>query len=253
MTATNRNRVSSVERSLDIVEFIRERDTVALGDVADQFDLAKSTAHRHLSTLEESGYLVADGGEYRLSFKFLALGEHVRNRRSVYQQAKPVVEQLADETDERSQFTVEENGYLVHVHTAMGNHAVKTDARLGKHTPLNTVSAGKAILAHLPEVRVREIIDRHGLPARTENTITDEQTLFEELETVRDRGYALNLEESTVGLRAISVPVTHEDRVIGAFGLSGPSHRLTDDRLQNDFATLLLGVVNEFELELKYQ
>jgi len=253
MTATNRNRVSSVERSLDIVEFIQQRDAVTLGDVADRFDLAKSTAHRHLSTLEESGYLVTEGDRYCLSFKFLALGEQVRNRKPVYQRAKPVVEQLADETDERAQFTVEENGYLVHVHTAMGNHAVKTDARLGKHTPLNTVSAGKAILARLPEARAREIIDRRGLPARTENTITDEQTLFEELETVRDRGYALNLEESTVGLRAISVPVAHEDRVIGAFGLSGPSHRLTDDRLQNDLATLLLGVVNEFELELRYQ
>ena len=253
MTTANRNCVSSVEKSLKIIEFIRKQDTVTLGEVTDHFDLAKSTAYRHLSTLEESGYLVVKNDRYRLSFKFLALGQHVRNRKAVYQQAKPVVKQLADETDERAQFTIEEDGYLVHVHTAMGDHAVKTDARLGKHTPLNAVSAGKVILANLPEARVRQIIDRRGLPAQTENTITDEQTLFEELETVRERGYALNVEESTIGLRAISVPVIHDDRIIGAFGLSGPSHRLTDNRLHNDLAPLLLGVVNEFELEIKYQ
>lgn len=253
MTAADRNRVSSVERAFDIIEFIHERDAARLSDVVEHFDLAKSTAHRHLSTLEEAGYLVTDADGYRLSFKFLELGEDVRRRKSVYQQAKPVVEQLAAETDERAQFTIEEDGYLVYVHTALGNHAVKTDARLGKHVAMNTVSAGKAIMAHLPEAKVREIIDRRGLPALTESTITEEDPLFEELETIRDRGYALNLEERTNGLRAISVPVTYDGEVIGAFGLSGPTHRFTEERLNDDFAPLLLGVANEFELEIKYQ
>lgn len=253
MTAPNRNRVSSVERAFDIIDFIRERNAVRLGDVADHFDVSKSTAHRYLSTLEEAGYLITEADQYRLSFRFLELGEYVRTRRSVYQKTESIVEHLAAQTNERAQFTIEEDGYLVYVYTALGDRAVRTDARLGKHVAMNTVSAGKAIMAHLPEAEVRQIIDQRGLPARTENTITDENKLFEELKKIRDRGYALNLEESTIGLRAISAPITCDKEVIGSFGLSGPTHRFTKDRLNNEFATLLLGVVNELELEIKYQ
>lgn len=254
MAAPNRNRVSSVKRALEIVEYVWERDGAGLIEIADHFDLAKSTAHRHLTTLEDEGYLVSDDKEYTLSFKFLALGEYVRTSDRLYELAKPVVEKMAMETEERAQFTVEDSGYLVYVHTAMGDHAVKTDSGVGKHVPMNTVSAGKAILAHLPDDVVREIIDRRGLPKRTENTITDERTLVEEMDTIRDRGYALNYEESTPGLRAISVPVMDENgTVIGAFGLSGPTHRFSEERLETELVPYLLGIANEFELEIKYQ
>lgn len=254
MTASDRNRVSTLATTFDVLELVYERDGARLIELADALDLAKSTVHRHVSTLQDRGYLVREGDVYHLSFRFLTLGEYVRTRNPVYEMAKPKVEQLAAETGERAQFTIEDNGYLVYVHTAMGEHAVKTDSGVGKHVPITTVSAGKAILAHLPTDRVRAIVDRRGLPARTENTITDEAALFAELETIRETGYAVNDEESTLGLKAISVAVVDRDEsVVGAFGVSGPSHRFTDERIESELSPLLLGAANEFELDVQYQ
>lgn len=253
MPGPDRNRVSTIVTAFKIIDVIYELDGARLVDIANQLDLAKSTAHRHVSTLRDEGYLVKEGNTYHLSFQFLTLSEHVRTRKEAYEMAEPKVAQLAEETGERAQFMVEENGVLVYVHTALGENAVQTDSGVGKHVPINTVSAGKAILAHMPEADVRDIVDKHGLPKRTKNTITDAETLFDELKAIRERGYATNFEESTEGLRAISVAVTDtEGTVIGAFGISGPSHRFSEERLEKELSPLLLGVANEFELNIQY-
>lgn len=253
MVRDRKERVTTSETTFAIIQTIRDLEEARVTDIANELGLAKSTVHRHLSTLLDEEFLVKENGRYRLSFRFLSLGEHVRNRKPVYRMAKPRVELVAEETGERAQFTVAEHGYVVYIHVALGEHAVKTDSRLGKPVPMNAVSAGKALLSELPEERVREIIDRRGLPSLTPNTITDEDELLEELERTRQRGYALNDEESTPGLRALSVPVKDADgTVLGALGVSGPTHRFKNERFREELPDLLLGVVNEFELDIQY-
>lgn len=93
-----------------------------------------------------------------------------------------------------------------------------------------------------------------GAPRLTPNTITDEEELLEELERTRERGYALNDEESTSGLRAVSVSITDSDgSVLGALGVSGPTHRFTNGRFEEELPDILLGVVNGLELDIQYQ
>jgi DNA-binding IclR family transcriptional regulator len=247
------DRVASAETTLAVVHALRDLGGAGVTELAAHLDVSKSTVHRHLATLLDAEYLVREGDDYHLSLRFLTLGEHVRDRRDVARRASSRVDALAEETNERAQFIVEEHGYAVYVHTAMGDRAVRTDSGAGVRIPMNSVSAGKAILAHLPEERVRAIVDRRGLPARTESTITDEAELFAELERVRERGYAINREESTPGLHAVSAPVMGpEGGVLGALGVSGPTHRLKGARLRETVPDLLLGVVNELELDLQY-
>lgn len=107
--------------------------------------------------------------------------------------AEEKVQKLAAETNERAQFIVEENSRRYYTHTENGEDAVLADARTGKRIYLHDSTAGKSILAQLPESRVRKIINSWGLPAYTEYTITDESELFEELEQIREQGYALNI------------------------------------------------------------
>lgn len=254
MDTHTRDTVTTSLTSFEILQTIRRFNGAGVTQIATHLDLGKSTVHRHLSTLEEAEYLVKEDDEYHLSLRFLSLGEHARSRKRAHRIAKEKVNQLASETGERAQFMVEEHGHAVYVHTALGAHAVKTDSEVGKHIPMNAVSAGKAVLAELPEERVREIIRDHGLPKRTENTITDEEQLFKELETIREQGYALNFSESTEGLRAISVPVKGTGgSVIGAFGVSGPTHRMNNDRIENELSGLLLGVSNELKLDVQFE
>jgi len=249
----NVDAVGSVDTMFDIIEYVgRANGGVTLADAATDLDYAKSTVHRHLTTLERRGYVVHEDGYY-VGLRFLELGEQARNRRRAYQLAKEKVEELADATDERAQFIVEEHGEAVYIHRALGDHAVRTDPGIGKRIPLHATSAGKAILAAIPEEEQSRIVEQTSFDEITDATTTNPDDLRNELERVRERGYAFNRQENLDGLHAVGVPVTEpSDDVIGALSVSGPSHRLTGEWFSNDLPTLLLGAANEIELNIAH-
>ena len=165
-----------------------------------------------------------------------------------------MVDELSEETGERAQFVVEEHGYVRYVHTAAGDHAVYTDSGLGKGVGMHTTAAGKAILSRYPESAVRALLERRGLPPATENTITDEDALFEELAAIRERGVSFDDDEWIVGLRAVGVPVCGpDDDVLGALTVAGPTRRLKGPWFEEEIPDLLLGMANELELKIAYR
>jgi DNA-binding IclR family transcriptional regulator len=246
-------RVKSVRTAFAVIEAIYELEGGGVSEIASHLGMAKSSIHAHLKTLEDSEYVVREGNQYHVSLKFLELGEFAKSRKQEYTISRRKVRELAEETEERSQFIVEEHGRGVYVHREVGEHAVHTDPGIGKRIPLHSTSAGKAILAELPPERVEEIIDMWGLEPVTENTITETDVLYENLETIRERGYAFNLEENVPGLHAVGVAVSGAGgRVCGALSVSGPSHRLEGALLHEEIPNLLLGTANELELNLMY-
>lgn len=253
MAREAKNPVKTTQRSLDIVETLREMDGARLTELADRLDLPNSTVHNHLSTLMERDYVLKDGDVYRVSLRFLDIGEHARNRRKVYELAKPEIRELADETGEMANLLVEENGWGVYLWSSEGEDAVPLDISPGKHVHLHATALGKCILANLPEKRVEEIIDRRGLPAQTDETITDPDALTEELETVRNQGYAIDDEERVPGMRCIGTTVKSESgNVIGAISVSGPTSAMSMERLTDSLAEQLQGAANVIELKVAY-
>lgn len=236
--------------SLRVVETLRELDGARVTELAEAMNLAPSTVHAHLTTLADNEYVVKDGDVYHLSLQFLGLGDYVRTRRKAYRIAESYTEQLADETECRAVFAVEENGRGVYMYTFSGSHAVWTYSTVGKRFHLHQTAAGKSILSQLPERRVQGIIDEWGLPAATENTITETDALLAQLESARERGVAFNHEEQLDGVKAVGVPVNGADgQVVGAFSVASPANRMTDERFETEVPEILLGVANEFELE----
>lgn len=252
--ASNEGTLKAADTMFTVVEAVRELDGARVTKIAEETGFAKSTVHRHLKSLEKHQFVVKEGDTYQIGLRFFNYGEYARNRRDVYQLARPLVDNLASETDERALFMVEEHGRAVYLYRGVGSHAVQTDSRTGTYRYLHTIAGGKAILAHLPNERVEEILDRWGLPAQTENTVTDHATLFEELAEIRERDVAFNDEETIDGLRAVAVPVVGSNgTVYGALSVSGPTHRIRDDWFEEGIPNLLLGTANELELNLEYQ
>ena len=244
--------VKSDQTLLAILERIRDTDGIRLTEIANDLDLAKSTVHGHLNTLASDGFVTKRGGEYHLGLRFLDYGVQARNRREIYEAAQPMVEKLAVETGERTWCIVEENYRAVYLCGATGENPVKTPHRAGRHSELHHLAGGKAILAHLPEDYVCEIVEHVGLAEVTPHTITDVAELLSELERVRERGVAYNLEESMEGLHAIGAPVKRiDDGVHGAISISGPANRMTRDRFDEELADLLRGATNEIEINLR--
>nr|WP_244257329.1 IclR family transcriptional regulator C-terminal domain-containing protein [Halomicrobium sp. IBSBa] len=117
----------------------------------------------------------------------------------------------------------------------------------------NSTALGNAILAHLPEDRVDEIIEQHGLPEMTENTITERDELFERLKRVRTEGVAFDDEARVKGLRCVAVPIVNNDDVVeGAISVSGPTSRLQGDRFRSKLPAKLKSVANVIELNITY-
>lgn len=253
MTTEEPRPVTTTRTSFRILERLKEEEPLGATEVADRLELAKSTVHRHLRTLADDGYVVRGEGGYRVGLRLFDLGAHARQARELYHVARPKVDELAAETEEKVWCITEEAGMSVHLYGASGKRSVRTSAREGQRYHLHQTAAGKAVLAHLPEERVDRIVDRHGLPALTDETLTRRDGLFEQLERIRDRGYALNREESITGLHAVGVPVTDAgDVAVGAISVSGPANRLKGDRLTEELPDLLLGASNEIELNLTY-
>lgn len=245
--------IQSLDRSFDIIEYLDTETSAGITEIASAVKLAKSTVHDHLTTLRNRGYVVRTEKGYQLGMEFLHLGESARQRLDAYPMAGKKVEKLAEQTDERSQFIIEENGYGIYVYRETGRNAVQTDSAIGGHIPLHATAAGKALLSQYADDHVREVLASTGLPPITKHTITDEAELLEELERTRERGYAVNKSENTNGLRAVGAPVRFPDgSLIGAISISGPTHRMKDDRFTRDIPNLLLGTVNELELNIAY-
>ncbi|MFA1610671.1 IclR family transcriptional regulator [Halobellus rubicundus] len=244
--------LKSVERAFDVIEFLRDSGGATLSETADALDLAVSTAHIHLSTLVDTGYLVRDGDEYRCSFEFLRTGGDRRDGMALYRAAKPELDELRDETGEHTNVMVEERGYSVQLYKSESPESIDDDASLGDHFYLHLTATGKAILAEFDDERVSEVLDRRGMPANTEDTITDEAVLREELETIRERGYSINRGEHFPGVCAIGTAIVSEpDGAIGAISISGPRSRLTSERIETELAPALLNKKNIIELKIR--
>lgn len=249
------NEIGAVQKSLELIETLKILNGGRVTELADRLDWPKSTVHSHLGTLESVGYVVKEGDIYQLGFRFVDLGEYVKNKKQVYSIVEPRIHTLAEKTGERVQFVINEHGDCVYARIAKGEQAVSTGSSLGRRRHmLHATAAGKSILAFTEREQINNTLDLDSLPQLTENTITDQKKLFEELERVSDRGFAFNHEEHIEGLRAVAAPVREQHgAVIGSVSVSGPAHRLQGEYFNKELPEIILGVCNEIELDMMYQ
>jgi len=240
--------VNSVKRAFDIVGLLDERGGASFANLVAHLDAPESTVHDYLRTLQTMGYVVKTDGEYHVGMAFLRIGNNARERHEIYQVAKPELQKVADHTGEHASLTIEENGLGVLLYVTKGENAVRIGETTGEHLPLTVTAPGKAILAHMDPDAVERVLDDHGFQKRTEASITTRAELFKELETVRDQGYATELGEAVVGVRAISVPIRDRDDVHGAVTVGGPSRRMSGDWFRRDLPELLLRTSNVIEV-----
>jgi len=255
MTATDasgKRTIGAVERAFEIIGVLRESGPATVSDVAERLDYSSSTAHIHLKTLTEVGYVVRDGDAYALGLRFLRDGIFVQESTRLYHVARPEVDEIAEETGEGVGLGIEENGQRVTLYSCRGSQSVHDNASVGEFTNMHWTALGKALLAHKDRSAVSDIVDRHGLPRATEHTITDREQLFEELDRTRERGYAIEEEERRTGLRSVAMPIRVDGTTVGAVSITGPVNRITDERVATEFVDVLRESVNVAQVKYQY-
>lgn len=253
MATNEKGTVDSVQTACHILDLLEELDGAGVTRIAEEVGLAKSTAHSHLATLEKAEYLVKRNSEYHLSLLHLKKGEFVKSRITKYDIVTTELDKLADDTGETVQFATEEHGWCVYLAKSKGKHGVESASSMGKREHLHSTSLGRAILSEYPEERVSDIMDNRGMPAKTEATTTDRDELFADLQTIREKGYAIDDEENVEGVRCIGAPVIGTDGgVLGALSVTGPSRRMTLERIEDELADLVISSANAIEINSKF-
>ncbi len=230
-----KNTIGATNKTLRIIEELKRRNRAGVTELADALDMSKGTVHNHLSTLQDHEYVVKEDSTYRLSLRFLEFGEYTRQQTKLLEVAKSEVDDLAQETGEIANLMIEEHGRGIYICISKGENAVNLDTHVGTRQYLHTSAVGKSILSKLDDEQFKRVIDRHGLPAETPNTVTSEEKLLEELDEIREHGVAFDGEERVEGIRCVAAPITdNEDNLLGGVSVSAPSTRLKGDRFRQE-------------------
>lgn len=217
--------VQSVDRAITVLELIAGRGEAGVSELAGELEVHKSTAFRLLGALEEHGLVeqIGDRGKYRLGFGLIPLAGRVAERLEVTAQGRPVCEELAARLGETVNIAIPDRGYAVNVDQARGPAMVTTYNWLGRITPMHNTSSGKVLLAAAEDPAA--LPDDLGRGRR--------RALATELLQVSELGYSWSLEELETGLNAVAAPIRdHSGTVIAALSVSGPSYRLSAERIE---------------------
>lgn len=231
--------VQSVETGFEIIQEVQNQDGATLSTLADRVGLAKSTVHNYLRTLESMGYVVNNGGTYRLGLRFLTHGMAVKTGFELKHVVGDLIENIANDLDLATWWISEELGRGYFLQGAIPDSKRRIYGRIGKRSYLHTHAPGLAILATLPDDYVDEIIEYHGLPVHTTETVTDPNVLRDRLSTIRSTGYALSDGEAALGIQSVGTSFEDHRGQNHGIGVFGHSRDFGGEVLADEIGTYL--------------
>lgn len=232
-----RNNSSSVRRALSILDYLSDHAEgrgLALADLARGLDMNKSTLLRLLAPLREYGLVEQDTEteRYRLGLRTLHWAQAFLAGIQLRSVAAPLLQELMEASHETVHLVVYDHGDVVYVDKVESPNTIRMFSRVGVRMPAYCTSVGKAFLAHLPQTALDEVLAR-GLAPRTPNTLTTPEALRQDLERIRARGYSVDDVENEPEVRCVGAPIfDHAGRVVAAVSISGPTSRVTPDRVE---------------------
>lgn len=233
--------LASVDNALRLALELRNRPSLRVADAADLLGVARSTAHRLLSMLAYRGFASQDPATraYTAGPVLTDAGLYVARSLDVRRAARRYLEWVRDTLGETVHVVVLEGSQARFVDGVEGSHALRVGTRIGMLLPAHATSGGKALLAEMSDDDVTTLFGG-SLPAVTQQTIGDLDTLRRELERVRRRGYAINVEESEIGIAAVGMCIRGPaGEPVAALAVAAPSARLTRRRIPELVPTIV--------------
>ena len=239
----------AVERALDVIELLAasERD-LALSEIVERGNIPRQSLIRILNTLCNRG--IVDKGEkrgfYGLGMKLLHLGNSLQDNIKLRSVARPLMQELEENTHKTVELSTLDQDQLILIEQVEGTEGIRLYTRIGSAYPyFHAVAVGKIYLAHMDPEKRHKVLDKIGLPAVTENTITDMNELEMELLKVKKEGYAFEDQELRKGVRRIVAPVyDFRNDLAGCIGIAATlfSFELED---REYLGSMVVGTANE--------
>ncbi len=248
--------IQSVSNACDIMEcFSIEEDELGATELARRLGFHKNNVQRLLATLEYRGYVEQSkiSGNYRLGLKVFELSQEYTKHLHLLKQARTILEKVQEQCNETAYVGDLRGGYVVYLMSEETTRSVRVISRVGTRFYPHATALGKAILAFLPDEQIETLYPQEELPTCTPHTISTKSLLVDQLREIRERGYALDLEEQEEGVRCVGVPIfDYTLKVIGGLSISGPITRFSEERLENEIIPIATAAGKELSQRLGY-
>jgi DNA-binding IclR family transcriptional regulator len=253
------NLVQTIERVSAIFDALCQNPQgISVKNLSEQVGFPMGTTHRLLTSLAYFGFVTQDkvSKKYHLGFKLVDLANALLSQIDLRTVARPYLIKLAQKANETVHLVIlddYETLYLDRVESGDPHQGLQMSSKVGMRIPAHCCSVGKVLLAALSENEVNDFIKIKGLPRRTEKTLTDPDQFKRHLETVRNQGYAIDDEEDNLGTRCVAAPIRNESgHVIASVSVSGPSTRITWNRIQETFKDQVMDAALKISRQLGY-
>ena len=244
--------IKSLSRGLTALERVLEQSATPQS-LAKTLDVDRTTAYRILNTLAAHGFVLRDAldDQYVVNArKIFSFAHAISGKLHFPTLAAPYLQQLRQKTGEAASLAVLQDTQVVYVNHLPSEEAITVAPMLGVRRPVYVSAVGKAIWSQLPESESQQLFDQIAPEPLTGKTLTDLEAIRAELALTRERGYAIDDEETFDGVRCVAAPVRdHRDEIIAAMGISGPSTRLSLERA-HDFGRYLRALSHDFSVSL---
>lgn len=241
--------IQSLARGVAILDMVANAErSMSITEIAEALAIDKSSASRLVKTLVQSEYLQPERGSRRfvLGKRLYQLSWQLLNRMPVREKARPFLYRLVQITGECSHTAVYSEGKALVIDDVEAEASLRVVGGIGRRIPLHCTAVGKGLLA-FSELPLPAVLER-----KTSRTITDTALLHEHLAHIRAVGCALDDEEHEPGVRCLAAPVYDQmGSVIATIGISGPTVRVTDDRLPW-LGEQVMQIARELSAELGY-
>ena len=247
--------IQSVQRAIDILEcFDYQKKELSLSEISEALNLNASTVHGILLTLQVNSYIekIPEKSKYKLGTKLLEKGTMVLEGLDIREIVRPYLEVLTRKFKETSHLCIYQLGSLYVIDKSESPlSAFYMTSKIGLKIPLHASASGKLILAYLKEKDLDDVLKKIELVRYTENTLSDLNTLKQNLGTVRKQGYALENEEVELGLYTIAAPIfNHRGEIMGTISVLGPTVRIREN--EDNIITDLILYSKKISKEIGY-
>ena len=157
------------------------------------------------------------------------------------------------ECNETCYVAIFKEGHVVYLDMVETDMTVRVVSRVGSRLPSYCTAAGKIHLAFMSDEEINEVLPDNELKTYTSTTIKSRDALKKELESIAEKGYAIDNEELDLGVRCVAAPIRdYTRRIVGSISVSGPNMRLNDERVNSELIPLVTGSAEELSTRLGY-
>lgn len=225
--------LSSVYNTLEVLDLLSQHNELGVAEISKTMGIGKSSVFRMLYTLEKKDFVhKTSNAKYKLSIKFAHYGSIVLDNLNVISLVNPYLKKLVEEHNETTHLGVLDDDLdVIFIAKESSTSTIQMTSRIGKKMPFYATATGKILLAYNLDVELEKKIRTHELIRFTDSTITKYDEFIRALKETKEKGYAMDLEESEYGLTCYAVPVMDiNGKVVAGISMSGPTVRMDKNK-----------------------